>query len=208
MVRRSTTEGHRSITDSFHLLLGNMWAGISDALGGDHAFEQPGPTVAIGVRGSAFTASVQRNGDIVYHVIQGTGFIKIKGKREFDYPAGEGVRFDPDYGGYVMTAAWPAADQALVPVAQRPPKLTHVRLDSAHAGKRPTLHFTLNENATITVQIQRGPHRVLKRTHRCPARRTLARARHVAPWSVHAGAVRHRPRPVDRGSEELPHHLS
>jgi hypothetical protein len=160
----TTTEGHRSITDSFHLLLGNMWAGISDALGGDHAFEQPGPTTAVGVRGSAFTASVQRNGDIVYHVIQGTGFIKIKGKREFDYPAGEGVRFDPDYGGYTMTTAWPAADQALVPAAQQPPKLTHVRLVGAHAGKRPTLHFTVNENAAITVQIQRGRHRVLRRT--------------------------------------------
>jgi hypothetical protein len=193
----TTTEGHRSITDSFHLLLGNMWAGISDALGGDHAFEQPGPTVAVGVRGSAFTASVQRNGDIVYHVIQGTGFIKTKGKREFDYPAGEGVRFDPDYGGYTMTTAWPAADQALVPAAQQPPKLTHVRLVGAHAGKRPTLHFTVNENAAITVQIQRGRHRVLRRTSaarhgaRSLVLATLPRGRYtlVLFATVHARSV-------------------
>ena len=158
------TDGHRSITDSFHLLLGNMWAGISDALGGDHDFEQPGPTIGVGVRGSALTASVQRNGDIVYHVIQGTGFVKLKGKPEFDFPAGEGVRFDPDYGGYTLTIAWPATDQALVPAAQQPPKLTHVRLVGAHAGKRPTLHFTLNQNAAVTVQVQRGAHHVLKRT--------------------------------------------
>jgi FecR protein len=137
-----TDTGHRSITDSFHLLLGNMWAGISDAFG-DHEFVQQGPAEASGVRGSAFTASVQRNGNIIYHVIQGTGFIKVKGKREFDFPAGEGVRFDPDYGGYSITAAWPAADQALVPAAQRPPQLTRVRL---------------------AVQVQRGAHRVLKRT--------------------------------------------
>jgi FecR protein len=159
----TSTEGDRGITDSFQLLLGNMWAGVSSALGG-HEFEQQEPTIAGGVRGSAFTASVQRNGDIVYHVIEGTGFIKIKGKREFDYPAGEGVRFDPGYGRYTVTTAWPAADQALVPAAQRPPRLTRVRLVGAHAGKRSTLQFTLNQNATITVQIQRGRHRVLKRT--------------------------------------------
>jgi hypothetical protein len=156
--------GPRTITDQFHLLLGHMWAGISDALDSEHAFQQVGPTIASGVRGSAFTASVQPNGEVIYHVVQGTGFIKVKGKREFDFPAGEGVRFDPDYGGYTVTTAWPAADQALVPAAQRPPQLTRVRLVGARAGKRPTLHFTLNENATVTVQVQRGRRRVLKRS--------------------------------------------
>jgi hypothetical protein len=159
----TSAEGDRGITDSFHLLLGNMWGGVSSALGG-HEFEQQEPTIAGGVRGSAFTASVQRNGDILYHVIEGTGFIKIRGRREFDFPAGEGVRFDADYGAYSLTTAWPAADQALVPAAQKPPTLTGVRLTGARAGKRPTLHFRLDQNATITVQIQRGRHRVLKRT--------------------------------------------
>jgi hypothetical protein len=159
----TSTERDRRITDSFKLLLGSMWAGVSSALGG-HEFQQQEPTIAGGVRGSAFTASVQRNGDILYHVIEGTGFIKVKGKREFDFPAGEGVRFDSDYRAYSLTTAWPAADQALVPATQRPPRLTGVRLVGAHAGKRATLHFTLNQNATVTVQIQRGRHRLLKRT--------------------------------------------
>ena len=154
----------RNISDDFKLLLGNMWAGISNALGGDHQFEQQERTVAVGVRGSAFTASVQSGGDVVYHVTEGTGFIKVKGKPEFDFPAGEGVRFDPDYGPYALTTAWPSADQALVPMAQRPPKLTGVRLVGVHARKRATLRFTLNESAAVTVLVQRGRHRVLQRT--------------------------------------------
>ena len=153
----------RNISDNFKLLLGNMWAGISDALGGDHQFEQQEPTIAVGVRGSAFTASVQPGGDVVYHVTQGTGFVKVKGKPELDFPAGEGVRFDPDYGPYTLTTAWPSADQALVPSAQRPPKLTGLRLVVAHAGKRATLHFKLNESAAVTVVVQRGKRRVLQR---------------------------------------------
>jgi hypothetical protein len=162
----TSTPGERSVSDRFKLLLGNMWAGISDALGGDHQFEQtgPGPVGGTGVRGSAFTASVQHNGDVVLHVIQGTGFIKVKGKPEHDFPAGEGIRFDPGSGGYTATAMWPAADQALVPAAQRPPMLTGVRLVGARAGKRATLHFTLSEKATVTVQVKRGTHGVLKRT--------------------------------------------
>jgi hypothetical protein len=154
----------RSISDEFHLLLGNMWAGVSEALGGDHQFEQSGPLSGTGVRGSAFTASVQHNGDILLHVIQGTGFIKVKGKPEHDFPAGEGIRLDPGSGGYTATSEWPAADQALVPAAQRPPTLTKVRLVGARAGKRPALHFTLSEKATVTVQVTRGAHRVLQRT--------------------------------------------
>jgi len=159
-----TPPSEHHISDSFKLLLGNMWAGISDALGGDHQFEQPGPVGGTGVRGSAFTASLQHNGDILLHVIQGTGFITVKGKPEHDFPAGEGIRFDPGSGAYTATNVWPAADQALVPPAQRPPKLTKVRLVGTRAGKRPTLHFTLSEKASVTVQIQRGSHRVLKRT--------------------------------------------
>jgi hypothetical protein len=62
-----------------------------------------------------------------------------------------------------MTTTWPAADQALVPAAQLPPKLTGVRLVGAHAGKRSGLHFRLNENAAVTVQVQRAKHRVLQR---------------------------------------------
>ncbi len=153
-----------SISDDFKLLLGNMWAGISDALGGDHAFETSTERAGTGVRGCAFTESIQPGGRILLHVIDGTGFIKVNGTPEVNYPAGEGLLLNPATGRYTMTNAWPAADQALVPPAQQPPKLTGVRLVGAHAGKRATLHFKLNENAAVTVRIQRGAHRVLQRT--------------------------------------------
>jgi FecR protein len=153
-------EGRR---DNFKLILGSMWAAISDALGGTHEFVDQGRVAAVGVRGSAFTASVQPGGDVVYHVIQGVGFVRVNGKKEFDFPAGEGVRLNPGYGEYTLTTAWPAADQALVPAAQQPPTVTAVRLTGARAGRQSKLHFTLNEKATVTVQIQRGKHRVLTR---------------------------------------------
>ena len=155
------TDGHRSITDSFHLLLGNMWAGISDALGGDHEFEQPGPTIGAGVRGSALTASVQRNGDIVYHVIQGTGFIKLKGKPEFDFPAGEGVRFDPDYGGYTHDDG----------VAGRRSGACPGRAAAAQAHARPARRRPRRQAAHTALHAQRERHR-----HRPGAARRASRA--------------------------------
>ena len=98
------------------------------------------------------------------HVIDRTGFIKVNGRPEVDFPAGEGLLLNPATGAYTMTLAWPAADQALVPAAQLPPKLTAVRLVGlAHAHKRATLHFKLSENAGVTVVVARGKHRVLQR---------------------------------------------
>lgn len=158
------TPNERSTSDNFKLLLGSIWAGISDAVGGGHEFDTGTEGAETGVRGSALTESVQPDGGILLHVIQGTGFVRVRGKPEVDFPAGEGLLLHPGHGGYTLTTAWPAADQALVPTAQRPPKLTGVRLVGAHPGKRATLRFTLNENATVTVEVQRGTHRVLKRT--------------------------------------------
>jgi hypothetical protein len=155
------TQDQPTVSDNFKLLLGRIWAATSSALGGDHQFQDTERAVAVGTRGSALTASVQPNGQVLYHVIEGTGFIKVVGKPEVDFPAGEGVLLDPDYGTYALTTAWPAADQALVPAAQMPPRLTGVRLTGA--GKRTMLHFKLNENAAVTVQVQRGKRRVLRR---------------------------------------------
>ena len=121
------------------------------ALGGDHEFEQQEPTIAVGVRGSAFTASVQRNGDIVYHVIQGTGFIRVKGKREFDYPAGTGVRFDPDYGGYTRRPRGRPPTRRSSPPRSGRPSSRRVRLVGARAGKRP--------DAALHAQRERHRHR-------------------------------------------------
>lgn len=160
----------RSISDDFKLLLGNIWAATSGALGGDHQFEQQERTVAVGVRGSALTASVRPDGEVLYHVIEGTGFVKVTGKPEVDFPAGEGLLYDQGYGShYTLTTSWPAADRALVPAAQQPPRISGVRLTGARAGSRPTLRFKLSENATVTARIERGKRRVVSK--RISARR-------------------------------------
>jgi len=155
--------GERSTPDTLKLLLGRMWGAIDDATGG-HSYEVATERAGTGVRGCAFTASVQADGKILFHVIQGKGFIRVKGKPEVDFPSGEGLLLNPSSGAYTMTTAWPAADQALVPAKQQPPKLTGVRLTGTRAGRPPKLHLALNKKATVTVQIQRGKHRVLTRT--------------------------------------------
>ena len=152
---------------NFELVLGNIWAGVSDALG-DHGYETGTETAGTGVRGCAFTESMQPGGRILLHVIDGTGFVKVNRKPEVDFPAGEGLLLYPATGAYTMTTTWPAADQALVPPAQLPPMLTGLRLVGAHAGRRATLHFKLNEDATVTVQVQRAKHRVLQRKVAAP----------------------------------------
>jgi hypothetical protein len=158
------------VSDEFKLLLGNIWAATSNALGGDHQFEQQTDRAAGGVRGSEFTASVRRGGKVLYHVIEGTGFFRIKGEKEFDFPAGEGLIYSDSH--YAVTTTWPAADQALVPKAQLGPKLTALKLVGHRAGKATTLHFKLSQNAKVTIQIVRGKKRVLrkKRSERHGAR--------------------------------------
>ncbi len=152
----------RGIADEFKLLLGHIWAATTSAVGGDHEFVEPaGSEASPGVRGSAFTASIGADGRMFFHVIEGTGFVRIAGRPQFDFPAGEGVSIQGSH--YVLTMSWPAADQTLVPVGQLPPGLTRVRLLGARAGNRATLRFRLSENATVTVQIQRGRRRVLNR---------------------------------------------
>ncbi len=164
---QSTFGGNpRGISDNFRLLLGSIWAATSSALGGDHQFEDQQGHAAAGVRGSALTASVRPGGRVLYHVIEGTGFIRVPGKREVDFPAGEGVLFSgSSYGTrYTLTTAWPATDQALVPAAQQPPRITAVRLAGTRAGTRGTLRFTVNASATVTVLLRRGARQVFFKT--------------------------------------------
>jgi hypothetical protein len=143
------------------LLLGHVWAATTSALGGDHEFADTGTESAPGVRGSSFTASIGPGGQMRFHVIEGTGFIQVPGKPEFDFPAGEGVLVSGSH--FTVTTNWPAADQALVPAGQRPPKLSGVRLTGARAGKRAKLRFTLNESAAVNVTLQRGRRRLQSR---------------------------------------------
>lgn len=149
------------LSDEFKLLLGNIWAATSSALGGDHQFEQQDGVAAGGVRCSEFTESVRPGGKVLMHVIEGTGFFKIKGEKEVDFPAGEGLIYSDSH--YAVTTTWPAADQALVPKAQRGPKLTALKLVGHRAGKATTLHFKLSQNAKVTVQIVRGRKKVLSK---------------------------------------------
>jgi hypothetical protein len=144
-----------------HLLLGKVWGAIDEALG-PHNFEVQTERACAGVRGSAFTASIQPDGQLLFHVIEGSGYVEMNEKKVFFFPAGEGVLLTPATGHYAETLDWPAADQALVPPAQVPPKLTNVRLTGS--GKRLALHFNLNQSAAVTVQVQRGKRRVLHRT--------------------------------------------
>jgi hypothetical protein len=158
----SFTPNSPSFGDTVKLLLGKTWATIDDALGGDHSFEVQSERACAGVRGSAYTASIQPDGKLLFHVIHGTGYVEINEKKVFFFPAGEGVLLNPANGHYTETSEWPAADQALVPANQTPPKLTNVRLIGS--GRRTTLRFKLNQNAAVTVQVQRGKRRVLSRT--------------------------------------------
>ncbi len=72
------------------------------------------------MRGSEFTLTAEHDGGIT-HVIEGTGYVDVKGHKEFTYPAGLGV--DIRGTSVAITTSWPTAAQALVPAADRPPKL-------------------------------------------------------------------------------------
>jgi hypothetical protein len=99
---------------------------------------------------------------VLLHVIEGTGFFKEVGEKEFDFPAGEGLIYSNSH--YKVTTTWPAADQALVPAAQLGPKLSALRVAGRRAAKPLTLHLKLSQNAKVTVQIVRGKKKVLSRT--------------------------------------------
>lgn len=139
---------------SFRLILGKVWAGVSEALGDKHAFESTSERNAVGVRGSAFTASRARaGGPMTFHAIQGQGFIRMNGKPEVDFPAGMTVIVDG--ASYRFVTSWPAADQALVPPAQRPPALAQVKLHGG-AGANARLSLTLGKPASLLVQVLKG----------------------------------------------------
>ncbi len=153
-----------TIEDQFHLLLGHVWGAIEEVTGAPrHEFDDAGgaPDASPGVRGSAFTESVQPNGQVLFHVIQGTGFIRVTGRPEFDFPAGEGVMLTPKSRAYTETTGWPATDRALVPALQMPPALAGVRVTGGRAHRRAVVHFKLGARATVTVQVTRGRHRVV-----------------------------------------------
>jgi FecR protein len=185
------TPEEKSIGDRLKIILGNVWAATSDALGGDHEFDVSTDRAVTGVRGSAFTASVGRNG-LLMHVIEGTGFVRVGGKHEFDFPAGLGVIVSGAH--YTLTQTWPPAAAGLVPGGQRPPAITGAHLSGIRNGKAALLRFRLNQAAKVTVAVLRGRrtfarvklagHRGLDRVH--PLKRGLRRGMYVLRVSASA----------------------
>ncbi len=145
---------------TFKLILGDIWAKVSDALGAP-GFEPPGDRAVTGVRGSEFTLTAEHDGGIA-HVIEGTGYVDVKGHKEFTYPAGLGV--DIRGTSVAITTSWPTAAQALVPAADRPPKLTGVSLRHAALGRGAQLRFRLDRSAAVRVQLLRGTRVLTTRT--------------------------------------------
>jgi hypothetical protein len=145
-------------------VLGSVWAAISGALGGSDSFEVSADRAVVGVRGGQVSFLVSRD-KILYHVIEGTGFVRVPGKKEFDFPAGEGVEVGPKgYAyGYKLTTAWPVSARALVPAAALPPKISALKA-SGKAGGKPTVTFKLSEAAKVTVRVLKGKRRIASMT--------------------------------------------
>lgn len=135
---------------SAKLVLGNLWAKVTKALGAEKPFDVAWDRAVAGVRGSAATITTLPGHErALYHVVEGTGFVKLKGRREFDFPAGEGIILTPS--GYQLTTAWPAAARALVPPGDRPPTVAALKL--AGAGPAAILRVRLDQSAVVVMQV-------------------------------------------------------
>jgi FecR protein len=144
-------QGERKIT--LKLILGNIWAVVSDALGGNPDFNVSTERAGTGVRGSEYTLDV-RGKDPIAHVIEGTGFVQYAGRPEFDYPAGLSAVIGKKSA--TLTSRWPAADRALVPAGKRPPTLTRLRLSGPKGRPGARLGFRLDQKCSLTLQLLKG----------------------------------------------------
>jgi hypothetical protein len=158
--------GKRKLT--MRLLLGTIWAAVSDALGVSTEFVPEGRPGGTGVRGSEFTLSLHGKGDPIAHVVEGTGFVKYPGKPEFDYPAGLSAAIGKKSAK--LTSRWPAADRALVPKADQPPRLSAVKLK----GRK--LSFKLDRPSSVLIQVVRGKKIVAKKKLHARKGRSSTRA--------------------------------
>jgi hypothetical protein len=148
--------GKRTI--SVKLILGEIWAAVSDALGGNTGF-QAGERAGTGVRGSEFTLDMNGR-DPIAHVVEGTGYVKYKGKREFHYAAGLSAIIGKR--GVTLSSRWPAADRALVPAGKLPPRLTKVKLHGPRGRPKARLTFKLDQKSSLRLQVLRGKKIVAK----------------------------------------------
>jgi len=147
----ATSQGGRKIT--MKLILGEIWAVVTDALGGNQSFEVTTERAGTGVRGSEYTLDVHGKREIA-HVIEGTGFVQYPGKPEFHYPAGMSVLIGKKSA--TLTSTWPAADRALVPAGKLPPTLTKVKLSGPKGRPGARLSFKLGEKSSLKLQLLKG----------------------------------------------------
>lgn len=163
---------------TFHVILGYVWAKVSDVLGNGDTFVETG-TDAVGVRGCQFTASTAPGAGLLMHVIQGRGFYTIAGHRTY-FPTGYTVL---RRGALVkLTTAWPAAQQGLVPAASMPPKLSAVKLSGINLGPKTKLRLRLSQAAALGVQVLQG-------------KRTVASFTSSGRPGVNVITLRHKPLP-------------
>jgi hypothetical protein len=154
----SFTDGGRKVT--IKLLLGEIWAAVSDALGGDPNFNVATERAGTGVRGSEYTLDVTGR-DPIAHVIEGTGYVAYKGKPEFHYPAGLSAIIGKRSA--TLSSRWPAADRALVPAGKLPPKLSQVMLSGPKGRPKARLSFKLDRKSSLQLQVLRGRKVVAKK---------------------------------------------
>jgi hypothetical protein len=178
------------------LLLGLIWSKIATEDYGKDCFDYDAngsriavrcPDAAPGVRGAgdAATASGQAQPSItldttrgLFHVISGFhASVKVGNHPPLAVAAGQTARITR--AGATIVTQWPPADQALVPAAWAPPKLSGVHA-AAIPGKPPVLSVRLSQAAKLTIVVARGGHRVLslaasgrKGTTRVELRRAL-----------------------------------
>jgi hypothetical protein len=153
-------------------ILGIIWAKIGGGPGEGGCTGGPFDCIGSGggVRGAPdaraaaapahteFTLDTRRG---LYHVISGTLVLKRRHGPPLPVPAGMSARVTKR--GITLSTAWPAADQAMVPSASLPPKISGLKV-KADSTRRPTVSFRISEPAKITIQIRRGARRITSLT--------------------------------------------
>jgi hypothetical protein len=194
---------------TFKLLLGLIWSKIATENYGKDCFSYDAngsriavecPDAAPGVRGAADAASVSGQAQPsftldttrgLFHVISGFhASVRVGNHPPLPVAAGETARITR--AGATIVTQWPSADQALVPAALLPPKLSGVRAAGA-AGAPPILSLRLSQPAKLAIVVRRGGRKVLsliasarKGTTRINLRRSLP----AGSYTVQVTAVR------------------
>jgi hypothetical protein len=78
------------------------------------------------IQGGALTLD-NDHGGLLAHIVEGSGFVRVAG-HVVRFSAGQGVLVEG--ASARMTDEWPSQDQGLVPRAQKPPKITSLRVIS------------------------------------------------------------------------------